>query len=739
MRLLLLSRIGTLTLVTSFFVNLLALLELRNVQLEERRLQKTGREAIREVSLVRAELLAMQKLVAVYVANPDSRLLIHYYDIVELHAGLKSFTTAPQPSYWDNLLADASRSIPTVNTDGKPLQERLRSLDIAGDNRLLTVNLLETSRRLRERERIIFAAAQGLYDTRKQQFVSEAPVSPSYATGVMYDPVHLQLTNEIEGHLNTLFDQINLNIEGRTLLMQDRITQASTLLLLLSVISGIILLLLIWLLRVGILKPIEQIASAAGMVAEGDYSATIQESRVVEEIGVLAHAMNRMIRAVRFDLMQKDLARRATEAMYRAEQAKEKAELETRIKSRFLANMTHELRTPLNAVIGLSQLLFKTELNGKQANYVGKVVDAGKFLLGLVNDILDFSKAEAGKITLEMKSLNVTDLLESSLSLVTLQAQQKGISARLDTTGMPDADGPWWVKADELRLRQILTNLLSNAVKFTHEGEVCLVARAHRQASGQVQLQIQVRDSGIGMNPEQVAGAFEEFRQADQSTTRLYGGTGLGLTIAKRLVDALQGNILIESTPGQGTTFTLDFLFDAGQAAYNPIASRNEPATALQAQAMAASLPDNTVIDERPTDDPPLTLSGTVILLVEDNLINQEVARDTLEMEGAIVHICDNGKEAVDYLAHGTQGIELVLMDIEMPIMDGYQATHALRAQYTHHQLPILGMTAHAFEEARDKCLEVGMNNVMTKPFDLPTLAAWIQDNLRDLRKQTDE
>ncbi len=752
MRLLLLSRISSLVLATSFVLNLLAVLELRDVQKEERRIQAVGQQALTEVALIRAELLAMQKFVAVYVATSDSRWLIHYYDIADVHAGRKAFVTQPAPTYWDNLLAGMGAPIPTQDRTGIALQDRMIGLDIAGDNRVLTLNLLESSRRLRERERIIFAATQGLYDVKAQRFVSDAPPNPAYATSVMYSQAHLQLGNEVDGYLNTLFDDIQKTLQERSLLMQERTSQAGTLLLILSLLSGLLLLLFIYLLRMGILKPLEKMASTSGRVAEGDYSATIPESRVVEEIGVLAAAMNRMIRAVRFDLMQKDLARKATEAMYRAEQAREKAELETRIKSRFLANMTHELRTPLNAVIGLSQLLFKTDLTLRQRNYVGKVVDAGKFLLGLVNDILDFSKAEAGKITLESQPVNVAKELESALSLLSLQAEQKGIALVADI-GIPRNT---WVLTDSLRLRQILTNLLSNAVKFTHAGEVRLIGEtapadggtnggantavdaqtAGLTAAQTLHLRIQVKDTGIGMSREQIAQAFEEFHQADQSTTRLYGGTGLGLTIVKRLVDALQGSIQIESQSGQGTTFSLEFALQACEAPAEETSAVDQASAPLQTPETPEALETSEALDSLELQ--PLVegkLKGLSIVLVEDNPINQEVARDTLELEGATVTVCENGKEAVDYFSQPDAMADLVLMDIEMPVMDGYAATTALRRQFDAVRLPILGMTAHAFEEARDKCLHVGMNNVMTKPFDIDRLAGWIRENLNRERK----
>ena len=719
MRLVFLSRLGALLLMTSFVVNLLALLELRDLQQQARQLQVEGQRALRDVSLIQAEMSALQKMVAVYVATQNPKLLIYYYDILDVHSGQKSFSSPPSALYWDTLLVDQTTAIGTVNQKSRSLQERIENLRTEGGSKAIGLELLQSSRELRAREKIIFAAAQGLYDVRNKAFVTEAPADTAYATAFMYANEHLKLTNEIEGQLNTLFDLINQKQETENISTQEKITQAGRVLLFLSLLSGVILLIILYLLRVGILKPIEQMAQSAGKMAEGDYSVSIKESKVVAEIGILSHSMNRMIRAVRFDLMQKDLARKATEAMYKAEQAREKAELETRVKSRFLANMTHELRTPLNAVIGMSQLLARTELAPKQKNYLNKVVDSAKFLLGLVNDILDFSKAEAGKVTLEMQACDLVALMNSSIDLVSLTAEKNRVATRVDVSSLNATGGACWIVSDPLRLKQILTNLLSNAVKFTHQGSVVLSAQVQEGYSGQMALRLSVSDTGIGMSEQQVSDAFEEFTQADQSTTRVYGGTGLGLAIVKRLAQALGGEIHIESTVGKGSCFSLEFTAEKAQPELAP-----EPLPVPD----AAAPPPQPAWTPEPTGNQKL-LAGLSILLVEDNPINQEVAKDTLELEGALIHICDNGLEAVEFFEQKKAAIDLILMDVEMPQMDGYQATRHIRTSLGLTDLPILGMTAHAFEEARDKCLESGMNAVMTKPFDMDALYVWIQRN----------
>ena len=300
-----------------------------------------------------------------------------------------------------------------------------------------------------------------------------------------------------------------------------------------------------------------------------------------------------------------------------------------------------------------------------------------------------------------------------------MTAEKKRVATRVDVSALDATGGACWIVSDPLRLKQILTNLLSNAVKFTHEGSVVLSAQVQEGFSGQMALRLSVSDTGIGMSEQQIADAFEEFTQADQSTTRVYGGTGLGLAIVKRLAQALGGEIHIESTVGKGSCFSLEITAEKAQPELAP-----EPLPTLDATAP----PQQPAWTPQPTDNQKL-LAGLSILLVEDNPINQEVAKDTLELEGALIHICDNGLEAVEFFEQKKAAIDLVLMDVEMPQMDGYQATRYIRTTLGLKDLPILGMTAHAFEEARDKCLESGMNAVMTKPFDMDALYVWIQRN----------
>lgn len=368
-------------------------------------------------------------------------------------------------------------------------------------------------------------------------------------------------------------------------------------------------------------------------------------------------------------------------------------------RSDFLANMSHEIRTPLNAVIGFAQTGRRESTGRKSFQTFERILDAGQLLLGLINDILDVTKIEAGKLRIEEGVIRLGPVLEQAVSIVTERARNKGISVEL----FKSDDLPAHCKGDPLRVSQILLNLLSNAVKFTEQGKVVLSARIeHRR------LLFEVSDTGIGMTAEQMERLFHPFEQADASTTRRFGGTGLGLSISQHLAGRMGGEIRVVSHVNAGSRFTLDLPFLEIETDGDP----TEPTAAGEGLA-----------DAHPRGQ--ARLAGISILSAEDNEINQMVLEEMVLSEGAQLVQVENGRLAVEQVARrGAQAFDIVLMDIQMPIMDGYEATRLLSA--TAPGLPVIGLTAHALTEERDRCLAAGMVDHLAKPIDLDRLVGMI-------------
>ncbi|MCF8347409.1 MAG: response regulator [Bacteroidales bacterium] len=366
--------------------------------------------------------------------------------------------------------------------------------------------------------------------------------------------------------------------------------------------------------------------------------------------------------------------------------AKEKAEYATYSKSIFLANMSHEIRTPLNGIIGMSEILSETELTELQLDYLHSIKLSGEDLLVIINDILDFSKIEAGQLQTESISFSLVKQINNVFKVLQLKANEKGIKLDMHM----GQDVPEYIKSDPLRIKQILINLLNNAIKFTEKGGVSLRLSTTKQTPDEIILKFEIIDTGIGLSPEHQGNMFKEFTQADSSTTRKHGGTGLGLTISKRLAELLGGEIGLESEWGKGSTFWFTIVAQQGE----------QPAG-------AEKLPTGTVL--------PMSLK---ILLAEDNLINQKVSSIMLNQIGLSCDIANNGEEAV--AKHQENKYDIILMDILMPVMDGMQATMEIRTREKNQGVAkgvkIVALTANAFQQDINNYLQNGMNYYLSKP-----------------------
>ena len=591
----------------------------------------------------------------------------------------------------------------------------------------------------------------------------------------------------------------------------------------------------------------EVLASAqqylADLPAEGSVSRSRYETLVRAYGGILKN-IRKLLR------ISDNQYRQRVQAEAELVAAKEAAETATLAKSEFLANMSHEIRTPMNAIIGFSSLVLKTPLSEKQRDYITKIENASKSLLGVINDILDFSKIEAGRLEMEVTDFQLEEVLSNIAGMVAVKAAEKDIELLHHIAN----DVPCSLIGDPLRLGQVLINLTNNAVKFTEGGYILVRAELVEKDKNRCILRFTVKDTGIGISKELTGRLFEAFSQADSSVTRKFGGTGLGLTISKHLVEMMNGTISVESEPGIGSTFSFIAEFalqseerskpslafsvdlagikvlvvdDSEQAReilkeqlqsfgmeVNVVASGEEALQDLEKsitdkpydlvlmdwkmpgldgietakiikkdnnirqtpiiimvtafgreevmreaekagiqaflmkpvntsllfdtvlQFFGREVPAGTTLENKQAISQEIRgeIAGAKVLLVEDSILNQQVATEILESSGLIVEVVDNGQEAVEAVSRSDY--DLVLMDVHMPLMGGYEATQRIRSNEKYAGLPIVAMTAHAMQGAKEECLKAGMNDYISKPVDpeqlFNILAQWVKSRRRE-------
>lgn len=385
------------------------------------------------------------------------------------------------------------------------------------------------------------------------------------------------------------------------------------------------------------------------------------------------------------------------------------AEDSAKAKADFIANMSHELRTPLGAILGFADLLQKTELGDIQKDYIEAINTSGKSLLSIINDVLDLSKLDAGKFMIESVPFSVPELMHSVQVMFSSKASAKGLRLSCSV----DMSINYQLIGDPMRLTQILVNLLGNAVKFTEAGGIYINCLVEKEEDNKVQLCFTVKDTGIGIDEDKLAGVFERFSQADTDISRRYGGTGLGLAITRQLIELQGGHISVSSTKGKGTEFQFTIPYE--KSAEQMVVPKIEPAVKQRAH------------------------SFKKIMIVEDNLMNQKLASIILQNNGFDIIIATNGKKALEILKGQT--VDLILMDIQMPVMDGYKTAKAIREELKI-TTPIIATTAHALSGEKEKCIQAGMDDYLSKPFKesdlLNKIAMWAQRKVQ-VSAETDE
>ncbi|PKA28456.1 response regulator [Leptospira levettii] len=605
----------------------------------------------------------LTNLVRLYAIQKKQKYKEYFQRILEIRNGEKPRPKGYDYAYWDLVIAD---ELPPPPEEGEQISiyDAMKQADFEESDYALLSLSKEKSDQLT-----------------KIEFESMSLIEEELKTGrsnpkairILFDDHYLKCKAEIMKPINDLYVQLDERTSQAILDAKEKVFFLRTVLILSGIIFGITLYLTHRSLVSIMGGSVDEVFRRISLLGEGKFTGEIQTTNNKNSI-----------------LNSLNITQKRLQELY------EEKEMASHAKSEFLASMSHEIRTPLNGVIGITQILFKTNLDAEQKNYLKTIVDAGKALLNILNDILDFSKIDAGKLKIENIPFHLPNLIKEIFDLFVIESQAK----QLEFSYQIDPKVPEMIISDPSRIRQILFNLIGNAIKFTETGYVIL----HVEIKDQMIL-FEIKDSGIGISSEKLSSLFQKFSQLDASTSRKYGGTGLGLAISERLVKLLDGKIGVKSVEGVGSTFWCMIpLSTPKETVTNPILNREDTEDKFTVQNISENF------------------SNQSFLVVEDNVLNQKVIGGLLKKQNINYDLAENGKIAVEMCQK--KHYDLILMDCEMPIMDGFEATTKIREMEKNKEQKsvIIAVTAHVLNEHKQRCSEVGMDGFISKPFYIDDL-----------------